>query len=32
MQTPNQKDFDLFYTIKTEDDLNKVKSNLIKII
>lgn len=32
MQIPNQKDFDLFYSIKNEKDLIKVKSDLIKII
>ena len=32
MQVPNSKYFDKFYTIKSEEDLFKVKSNLIKII
>lgn len=32
MQVPNPKEFDKFYTIKSEGDLIKVKNNLIKII
>ena len=32
MQIPNPEDFNQFYTIKSEEDLNNVKSNLIKII
>lgn len=32
MQVPSPKDFDKFYTIKSEEDLIQVKSNLVKII
>ncbi|HAQ02350.1 hypothetical protein A2467_03225 [Candidatus Nomurabacteria bacterium RIFOXYC2_FULL_36_8] len=32
MQAPNSKNFDEFYIIKSEDDLIKVKNNLIKIL
>jgi len=32
MQVPNPKEFDKFYEIKSEEDLNNVKINLIKII
>lgn len=32
MQIPNSKDFDQFYTIKKDSDLNKVKNSLIKMI
>lgn len=32
MQVPNSRDFDKFYEIKSEKDLNNVKINLIKMI
>lgn len=32
MEIPKPKDFDLFYTIKSENDLIKVKNNLTKLI
>lgn len=32
MEIPKPKDFDLFYTIKSESDFNKIKKDLIQII